>query len=52
MMINELRPFDVIHLTEFENMTMKEYLQKNGITESEFLVKKYDELRNIIKCSA
>lgn len=47
-MLEEFRPFDIIHVTEFEKMTFKDYLLSKGMTEREFLEEKKKELNRII----
>ena len=48
-MLESMRPFDIIHVKEFENMTYKDYLQKHEMTNTEFLQQKKKELEDIIK---
>lgn len=50
-LIEVMRPFDIIHCSEFQNMPFKEYLVKRGITEKEFLEEKKKELNEIIRIS-
>jgi len=44
----DARPHDIIHITEFETMTLKDYLHMNGIYKSEFLNEKKKELQRIL----
>ena len=48
-LLEELRPLDMIHLREYENMTFKDYCRNYEITENEFLSMMKNQLKSIIQ---